>query len=192
MKLSNTCSVLFLFAGFVICAYVSCSSPVTGEGDTVRYVAPDTEKLVISADECKKAHTGEDFFIVWSSCPGESLTFAWPKSAGQNFSVLIKKNAVTAVLAYPESGGKPWGAIYPYSQSLSKIDGFAANILYEMYNSTDVQNDETIASNMMLFNWQKMMEGCQGFEDPWKLDEDKIKKAVKSGKFKKSDLKVKK
>ena len=105
----------------------------------------------------------------------------------ENLCINIKKNEISYILAYPlkEDGteaGLPFGAIMPYSRTLTEQDGFASSILCNLY----CKENEYILNH---FNWQKFMEQCREYENPWLLDRDRIQQAILKGKFKKSDIK---
>ena len=109
---------------------------------------------------------------------------------GESFYSEVNKNEATALLAYSYADKKIYGAIYPYKNDLTYLDGFAAEVLFSISASTlnsDSQKNEYLSK----FNWEKFMEECRKFEeDVWKLDKERIMKKISSGNFKKSDLKL--
>lgn len=105
----------------------------------------------------------------------------------------LQKNKPSYILAYPypdnsEQQSTPYGAIFPFSTQITKEDGFAASILQELYCSHE--RTESLEYNINHFNWQKFMELCREYENPWLINRNKIITAIKKGKFKKSDIKI--
>ncbi|MBP5158214.1 MAG: hypothetical protein ILP18_10135 [Treponema sp.] len=107
---------------------------------------------------------------------------------GERARLEFKKNQPAAVLAYLPTATRPYGAIYPYTSALDDRDGFAAEILWELYNEGG-SFSEAERENVRLFNWHKLLDALREQEDPWLVDSEKIKEVVKSGKFSKSKIK---
>lgn len=193
-------------------ALMSCSSPVDVElGDCEEILLPAASFMVelppfpagfaggagLPASVGTAAATGP----VGASGPGctafparilvssdfgvsRELYLDWGELARLEF----QKNRPAAVLAYIPTASRPYGAIYPYTTVLDDRDGFVAEILWELYNEgKDFSEEEK--DNVRLFNWHKLLEALREMEDPWLVDSEKIKAAVRSGKFSKSKIK---
>ncbi len=166
----------------LLLACVSCSSPLVefadyGESglpaDRFRMELPaetrDQLRIIDSPDfnECREQYLG----------------------GGQIVMFEFRKNRPAAVLAYLPSAGRPYGAIYPYTERFEAKDGFAAEILWELYNG-GVPCTEKEKENVRLFNWHKLMSALRELEDPWLVDSEKVKDAIRDGKFSKGKLKT--
>ena len=87
---------------------------------------------------------------------------------------------------------RPAGAIFPLNKELSFQNGFAASVLYSLYMGTCSGDAKDVQEFLTRFNWQKFEQTClEKTEDPWLLDKERIMKAISSGKFKKSDVRIK-
>lgn len=111
----------------------------------------------------------------------------------KSVSVYLGKNCAAAVLAYPvlQEGNfaYPAGAVLPENRSLAAQNGFAASLLYSMYKESPGAESRDFLSR---FNWPKLELLVQEFENEWLLDKERIMKAIASGKFRKSDIRLKK
>ncbi len=100
----------------------------------------------------------------------------------------FRKNRPAAVLAYLSSACRPYGAIYPYTERLEAKDGFAAEILWELYNDGMADTEEE-KENIRRFNWHKLLEALRELENPWLVDSEKVKESIRDGKFSKGKIK---
>lgn len=180
IKLFKT--AIFLMLAVSVFYFLGCSSPHLSENESIGILLPSTY-------EGKEVCTWNIKYCC--NVKEHKQTYATNK-----VFIPLKKNEVSAVLAYPtfaqsEQQATPLGLIYPYSLQLNQKDGFTSLILYELYSEPELQV-ETVEKNVKLFNWQKLMEACREYDNPWLLQEDRIKKAIKKGSFKKSDIKLKK
>ncbi|MBP5576287.1 MAG: hypothetical protein J6X67_05960 [Treponema sp.] len=123
-------------------------------------------------------------------------------ASGSTIKAQVCKNRVASFCAEPvfscyqsrEGNGtpRPTGAIFPLNQELSVQNGFAASVLYSLYLGTYSGNAKDVQEFLTRFNWQKFEQTClEKSEDPWLLDKERIMKAISSGKFKKSDVRIK-
>lgn len=115
------------------------------------------------------------------------------KDIGKGFSLELPKNVVLGILAFPVKDDKrltPFGAVYPYSTHLDFKNGFTALLIERLYRGsldTQAQTQDFISR----FNWPKLVDLCSDFENPWDLDAQRIITAIASGRFKKSDVRLK-
>lgn len=109
----------------------------------------------------------------------------------------LDKNQPTAVLFYPltqlqgqpTSFFRPAGCIYPYNRTASWMEGFAAEIFFQLARSKS--QEELISSPLSRFNWprltQQVHKVSQKEEDkdvvfsPWFLREELLKTAILQG-----------
>ncbi|MCR5317812.1 MAG: hypothetical protein K6E22_06245 [Treponema sp.] len=125
--------------------------------------------------------------------------------SGSTIQVQVCKNRVASFLAEPANklctsaendGGKGTvrasGAIFPLNKELSVQNGFAASVLYSLYEGSSCGDAKGVQEFLTLFNWQKFEQTClEKSSDPWLLDKERIMRAISSGKFKKSDIRLK-
>ena len=122
--------------------------------------------------------------------------------SGSTIRAEVCKNRVASFFAEPvfhssanmESKGipRPTGAIFPLNRELSFQNGFAASVLYSLYQGASSGNAKDVQEFLTRFNWQKFEQTClEKSADPWLLDKERIMKAISSGKFKKSDVRIK-
>ena len=183
--------VCMAFAAFLLCAAcVSCSSPVSGlcaseaDGLPVDYFRME---LPAGGQPGGGTSSGGDLLRLFVSPDfGEGKELYLP--GGQGVLLEFRKNRPAAVLAYPSGAARPSGAIYPYTAVLEEKDGFAAELLWELYHEGGTMM-ETEREHVRLFNWHKLLEALRELDDPWLLDSGKIKEAIRAGKFSKSKLK---
>lgn len=175
------------FAAFLLCAAcVSCSSPVSG------LCASEADGLPVDYFRMElPAAGGTDpggglIRLFVSPDFGEGKELYLP--GGRGVLLEFRKNRPAAVLAYPAGAERPSGAIYPYTAALEEQDGFAAEILWELYHEGGTMT-ETEREHVRLFNWHKLLEALREQDDPWLLDSEKVKEAIRAGKFSKSKLK---
>ncbi|MBQ9539790.1 MAG: hypothetical protein IJU95_11045 [Treponema sp.] len=169
------CLLTFLLALMIS----SCSSPVDlGMSDIESVELPeDCFMMQLPSDNPIRLVVAPDFSVCRERyCEGLSTVM-----------LEFRKNRPAAVLAYLPSSPRPYGAIYPYTDKLEGKDGYAAEILLELYSEPSCTEQEK--ENIRLFNWHKLMELLREQDDPWLVDSDKIKEAIKSGKFSKSKIK---
>ena len=122
----------------------------------------------------------------------ENETLFSMENGADSFSLDLPKNEALGILAYPVKNGrrqKPFGTIYPYSVEISCKDGFAAYIVDRLYRGSRKSVPQT-QDFVSRFNWPRFVESCAAFENPWNLDGDRIVKSIASGRFKKSDFKL--
>lgn len=132
-----------------------------------------------------------DFWQI-SVFDGENEILFSMENGADSFSLDLPKNVALGILAYPVKNGrrqKPFGAIYPYSVEISCKDGFAAYIVDRLYRGSRKSVPQT-QDFVSRFNWPRFVESCAAFENPWNLDGDRIVKSIASGRFKKSDFKL--
>ena len=132
-----------------------------------------------------------DFWQIIVHDGGSEKAFTLEKTA-ETFSMELPKNVVLGILAYPVKDGKmhdPCGAVYPYSSALDEKGGFCAYIADRLYRGSS-ESKEISQDYISRFNWQKFINACNDFENPWNLDADRIVEKIASGTFKKSDLKM--
>ncbi len=132
-----------------------------------------------------------DFWQI-SVFDGENETLFSMENGADSFSLDLPKNVALGILAYPVKNGrrqKPFGAIYPYFVEISCKDGFAAYIVDRLYRGSRKSVPQT-QDFVSRFNWPRFVESCAAFENPWNLDGDRIVKSIASGRFKKSDFKL--
>ncbi len=163
---------------------VACSSPVSEEFYDAG-VLPD-DYFCMKLPSGSTADTGGQLRLIVSPDFGESREFR--PSGGETVLLEFRKNRPAAVLAYLPGRPKPSGAIYPYTEELDERDGFAAEILWELYNE-EGGCTEAEKENVRLFNWHKLIEALREQENPWLVDSDKVKEAIRAGKFTKSKIK---
>ena len=160
--------------------FVACSSPACEELCDAGVLPDDYFPMRLPA-----APDGQLRLIV-SPDFGESRESR--PAGGEAVLLEFRKNRPAAVLAYLPGNPKPSGAIYPYTEELDGRDGFAAEILWELYNEgggcTEAEKE-----NVRLFNWHKLLEALREQEDPWLVDSEKVKDAIRAGKFTKSKIK---
>lgn len=171
-----TCAVFFC----TCIALFGCSSPVMG----------DDEQILLS-DSGITEQNAASWCIESGSDFDEKKSIIALELGAELISV--QKNTPSYVMAYPiaadgHEAGMPYGAIYPFSTKLRAEDGFAASILQELYCTCT--KTETLDYNIKHFNWQKFMELCREYENPWLINRNRIITAIKAGKFKKSDIKI--
>lgn len=124
----------------------------------------------------------------------ETVTFTVDGIPGEQIVLTVRKNVCTPVLKEVNEADTTvlYGTIYPYSTALTQKDSFAADVLQTLYCGADDSISESQKDNfLMRFNWQRFMEECRSYEEPWLLDKEKIMKAIASGSFKASDIKLK-
>ena len=120
--------------------------------------------------------------------------------SGSTLHAEVCKNSAAAFIAEPvfartsrerQCSLYPAGAIYSLNKELSFGNGFAASVLYSMYKESSSENPEQVQEFLSLFNWQKFEQTClEKTSNPWLLDKERIMKAISSGKFKKSDIRL--
>lgn len=180
------------FAAFLLgAACVSCSSPVSG------FCASEADGLPVDCFRMELPAGGQPAAGGADSGGGLIRLFVSPDfdegwelslPGGQTVLLEFRKNRPAAVLAYPAGAARPYGAIYPYTAVLEAKDGFAAEILWELYHEGGTMT-ETEREHVRLFNWHKLLEALREQEDPWLVDSEKVKDAVRAGKFSKSKIK---
>ena len=62
-----------------------------------------------------------------------------------------------------------------------------AEILARIYRLSDGGGVQDYVSR---FNWQRLYDECDEYEDPWVLDMDRIVKSIAKGSFRKSDIQI--
>lgn len=149
--------------------------------------------------------------IVSSFCDTETVTFTTDGFPEEQITLTVRKNVCTPVIkeivvsqnsvqnllqdtsqSSTQDVTVLYGTIYPYGTILTQKDSFAADVLRTMYAATDDSaSDSQIQNFFMRFNWQRFMEECRNYENPWLLDKEKIMKAIASGSFKVTDLRLK-
>ena len=100
----------------------------------------------------------------------------------------VKQQFTTTVSYVPEQ--KPLGAIYPYGTSLTLGNGFAADILKTLYGGASEGSGTAaqVREYLSRFNWTRLMEACDSYEDAWLLDRGRILEGIANGTFKASSL----
>ena len=173
--------VALIAAALSALLFVACSSPVSEEFYDAAVLPDDYFRMELPA-----AGAGGEIRLIISPDFGESREFR--PAGGEAVLLEFRKNRPAAVLAYLPGSPRPSGAIYPYTEELDGRDGFAAEILWELYNE-DRGYTESEKENVRLFNWHKLIEALREQDDPWLVDSDKVKAAILSGKFTKSKKK---
>jgi|SRR5574344_388396 hypothetical protein len=172
-------------------ALVSLAASSCGLGmETVTFTVPKQTESIAEASRWKIVYT--------DGYEEASLVIA----DGESFSLSLPRNCCIPIVGYPlaETGQqpeKPYGAIYPYTTSLTKADGFAADILRTLYTAStketsaqDECNCDEVQIFLSRFNWQRFMETCRTFDDAWLLDRERILLKIAGGTFTKSDFKL--
>lgn len=173
--------VALLVAALSALLLVACSSPVSEDLCDAAVLPADYFRMELPA-----AGAGGEIRLIVSPDFGESREFH--PSGGEAVLLEFRKNRPAAVLAYLPGSPRPSGAIYPYTAGFDERDGFAAEILWELYNE-DEGYAESEKENVRLFNWHKLLEALREQEVPWLVDSGKIKEAILAGKFTKSKIK---
>ena len=167
---------LLLALALFSCA--SCSSPLSGFSDGPTDGLPaDCFRMALPSGDRLRLIVAPDFGV----CRERSL------AGGQEVLLEFKKNQCAAVLAYLPSAPRPYGAIYPYTEELLEKDGFAAEILCELYLGGESFSEEE-RENVRRFNWHKLLEALRELDDPWLIDGEGVKAAIRAGKFSKSKI----
>ena len=174
-------AVALLVAALSAILLVACSSPVSEEFYDAGVLPDDYFRMELPA-----AGSGGGIRIIVSPDFGESREFR--PFGSESVLLEFRKNRPAAVLAYLPGNEKPSGAIYPYTEELDGRDGFAAEILWELYNEGGCLT-ESEKENVRLFNWHKLIEAMREQDNSWLIDSDKVKAAILSGKFTKSKIK---
>lgn len=141
--------------------------------------------------------------IITSFADTETVTLTVEDFPEEQITLTVRKNVCTPVIrkiyseektvqGYRQDTALLYGTIYPYSRTLTRKDSFAADVLQTMYCAADEDVTSSQKDNFfMRFNWQRFMEECRMYDDPWLLDKEKIMKAIASGSFKSTDIKLK-
>ncbi len=109
---------------------------------------------------------------------------------GQKFSLDVYKNEATAILAYDTINKCFCGTIYPYGNSLTAQDAFAAEILLTLTLGSTNSLSST-KDYLSKFNWERFLSECREFgDDVQKLDKNRITEKISLGTFRKTDLKL--
>lgn len=87
---------------------------------------------------------------------------------------------------------KAAGAIFPYKKELSWQEGFASNLLLDIYKKEKKSNNlEQACKLCSSFNWEKFIQLCSSFNNPWLINQDKIILALKNKKFSANSVSLK-
>lgn len=108
-----------------------------------------------------------------------------------SFYLELDKNDACAVLAFTSDTAHPYGAIYPFEETLSKESAFAAEILHTLTVNSSASNQQT-KLHLSRFNWKRFLEETRALdENVWRLNKKVIMQKIACGTFKKTDLKLK-
>ena len=185
MKRYFLCLVPSFFIGAVLLSavFLGCMSPTAGDEDEVMLSSVPHEAMPGAASW--RVVSGSDF--------GERNVLYVPRI--DRLCLDVKKNTPSYILAYPLAAdgtelSEPYGAIPPFSSALTAADGFASSILMELYCTEAETEAGALGYNIRHFNWQKFMELCRAYENPWLIERKRIIAAIQKGRFKKSDIKI--
>lgn len=161
-------------------------------------------------------------FAFWQIQYQNSKGKFYEKTYDNKIIIKTNKNEPLSVLAFPiiilpdktfSQFFKPCGTIYPYdyddfSQTLTWENGFCANLINMLFDSSAESNLSTSQINDFLktFNWKKMMQSIskttsQNYEEilssssnkfynPWQIDISKLLENLSTKKFTSSLLKT--
>ena len=108
----------------------------------------------------------------------------------KDFSITLKQNDITPILAFFENEIYPVGTIYPYSKKISKTEGFSAKILFRFLNETKSTNPKLLKDYISRFNWAKFSEKIATYENPWILNQNLILEKLSDKTFSAKDIQV--
>ena len=184
-------AVALLLSALALPLLASCSSPVdTGLDDMEEVELPDDRfqmELAVATGQGTGSQDSGGGPVRIIVSPDFAVSRERYATLGQQLQLEFKKNRPAAVLAYLPSKPRPAGAIYPYTTRFQEKDGYAAEILWELYNEDACTEAEK--ENVRMFNWHKLLEALREQDDPWLVDSERIKEAIRSGKFSKSKIK---
>ena len=107
-----------------------------------------------------------------------------------DFFIILKQNDITPILVFFENEIYPYGAIYPYTKEISKIEGFSAKILFRFLNETKSTNPQMLKDYISRFNWGRFSEKIATYENPWILNQDLILEKLSDKTFSAKDIQV--
>ena len=173
----------FFFAPALLCLILGCSE--------VQVVNSSKEDVRIELPCCTMDSDG-------NYLPVEFWNMAYSDGINCGKMQMIPSGSTIKEPVFPcapnrENKGipRPTGAIFPLNTELSFQNGFAASVLYSLYMGSSCGNATDVQEFLTRFNWQKFEQTClEKSADPWLLDKERIMKAISSGKFKKSDIRL--
>ncbi|HBB14404.1 MAG TPA: hypothetical protein DCZ76_09025 [Treponema sp.] len=186
----------FFFAPALLFLILGCSE--------VQAVNSSEEDVRIELPCCTMDSDGNYFPVeFWNMAYSDGINCGKMQMipSGSTIKTQVCKNRVASFFAEPvfpcapnrENKGipRPTGAIFPLNTELSFQNGFAASVLYSLYMGSSCGNATDVQEFLTRFNWQKFEQTClEKSADPWLLDKERIMKAISSGKFKKSDIRL--
>lgn len=160
----------FYFMPALVLAFFFTGCTFWDEGESVSFTLP-----------------GEGLWVIHGACGGKTFSI---EEEGPEVVLFIGKNEPCALLASRKNRLEIYGAISPFATVLDQETAWAAEVFYSLTaGSTD--SSERTARQIQFFNWGRLIEECRDYEgNLWALDKEHAMKAIASGKFKKSDLKL--
>lgn len=178
---------LLQISSFIVCILVASILPSCNYSGT--------ETVAFCVDEAAYDEQPQDgSATMWTVNYTDGSSFGELRaSPGKTFSLTMPRNCCIPLLARAENAAptvKPYGAIYPYTTTLTKADGFSADILRTLYSASSSSNQHSkVQTFLSRFNWQRFMETCRTYEDPWLLDRERILTKIANGTFTMVDFK---
>lgn len=191
--------------GMLIVLLASCSSPTVSyspsgaSGGSTASPPPATETIVFTVPLSAELQPATQLAVRYAAAPGKQHEIA--VLPGDAVPLVMEKNKTAAVLVSEKASGTgaageaEWrnlaAFIYPYSLEPAEKNIFPALLLFELYASDETcRTSAEVLENIRAFNWPKLVESCETYEDAeHNLQKDPLKKAIKKGSFKKSDIK---
>lgn len=192
--------------GMLIVLLASCSSPTvsyspsgSSGGSPASPPPPATETIVFTVPLSAELQPATQLAVRYAAAPGKQHEIA--VLPGDAVPLVMEKNKTAAVLVSEKASGTgaageaEWrnlaAFIYPYSLEPAEKNIFPALLLFELYASDETcRTSAEVLENIRAFNWPKLVESCETYEDAeHNLQKDPLKKAIKKGSFKKSDIK---
>lgn len=98
----------------------------------------------------------------------------------------VNKNIPFPLLVYSGDNLEVYGAIYPFTDKVTREDAFAASILLGLYSGAWRNREQSFAQvqdYLSYFNWSAFMKDCHDIEDIWSLDRQNIMENIAAGTF---------
>ena len=175
-------------AALFFCGVLNAGCTFFSETENVCITLPDDSRTYCVKWICED-NSGNGVCRVLDNCCG-SVILELPKNYA--VPVLVFSGASEAIMAGDNIATvseyrNQYGMIYPYTVGVSEKDAFASSVLFTMYaaSSSGLKETEEYLSS---FNWGKFIELCDEYENPWKLNKQKIMEAIADGSFSKKSM----
>ncbi|MBD5410017.1 MAG: hypothetical protein HDR53_02905 [Treponema sp.] len=185
----------FYFAAFFVVAFTffGCKS-VFGE-KSVAFSLPEWDDSL---------GVGLEYWLIKTS-DGRGERSVLAGNVSRTVTLEVDFDRVTAILAYPITSidanhnapfFKPAGCIYPYQETISYLQGFSSEILWELYACNANYALDEISALAKQFNWQKFAQTVEAkyeeaeknpedkqYYNPWNCNHDTIFSGIQNGSF---------